>query len=77
MRCVNTLAHWFFKQSNDIYGGTPPRLDDIKIEPESVNFFVYLMIFHRTELTHKTKFNRILADTVLIFHDAFLGIIGH
>ena len=29
-RCGNTLAHWFFKQSDEIYGGIPPSLDDIK-----------------------------------------------
>ena len=33
MRCGKTLAYCLFKQSNEIYGGTPPSLDDIKIEP--------------------------------------------
>ena len=42
-----------------------------------MNLFVDLIFFHIIELTHKTKFKRILADTVLIFHDAFLGIIGN
>ena len=37
MRCGKTLAHWFFKQSNEFYGGTPPSLNDIKTEPELVN----------------------------------------
>ena len=35
------------------------------------------LFFHRTQLTYKTKFKRILATTVLIFHEAFLGIIGN
>ena len=30
MRCGKTLAHWLFKQLNEIYGGTPPSLDNIK-----------------------------------------------
>ena len=77
MRCGNTLAHWFFKQSNDIYGGTPPSLDDIKTEPELVNCFVDLLFLYRTNITHKTKFKLILDATVLIFHDEFLGIVGN
>ena len=35
------------------------------------------MFVHRTQLTHKTKFKRILAAPVLIFHDVFIGIIGN
>ena len=45
MRCGKTLAHWFFKQSNAIYGGTPPSLDDIKTEPELVKLFVDALFF--------------------------------
>ena len=77
MICGNNISHWFFKQSNGIYGGTPPSLDDIKTEPYLVNFFFECLFFHRTQLTQKTKFKRILAATVLIFHDGFLGIIGN
>ena len=40
MRCGKTLAHWLFKQSDEIYGGTPPSLDDIKTEPELVSFHI-------------------------------------
>ena len=30
MKCVNTLAHCFYKVSIEIYGGVPPTLDDIQ-----------------------------------------------
>ena len=69
MRCGNTLAHCFFKQSNDIYRGVSPTIDNIKTEPDLVNLFFDLLFVHRTQLTHKTNFKRILADTVLIFHE--------
>ena len=77
MRCGKTLAHWFFKQSNEIYGGTPSSLNDIKTEPWLVNLFVDSLFVHRTHITHKTKFKRILAATVLIFHGSFLEIVGN
>ena len=72
-----TLDHWFFKKSNDIYGCVHPNLDNLKIEPDLVNFSVDLMFVYRTQLTHKTNFKRILAATVLIFHYNFFGIIGN
>ena len=37
MRYVHTPDHWFFNQSNEIYGGVPPTLDNIKIVPDLVN----------------------------------------
>ena len=40
MRCGKILSHWFFNQSNEIYGGTPPTLDNIKTEPDLANLFV-------------------------------------
>ena len=76
-RCGKTLAHWFFKQSNEIYGGTPPSLDNIKTEPESVRLFVNALFVHRTHISHKTKFKSILAATVLRFHGSFLEVIGN
>ena len=42
-----------------------------------MNLFVDILFVHRTQLTHKTKFKRILAATDLNFHDAFHGIIGN
>ena len=77
MRCGKTLAHWLFKQLNEIYGGTPPSLDGIKTEPESVKLFVNALFVHRTRITHKTKFKNILAATVLRFHGSFLEVIGN
>ena len=77
MRCGKTLYHWFFKPSNEICGGTPTSLDDIKIEPELEILFVDLLFVHRTQITHKTKFKLILAATVLIFHGSFLEIISN
>ena len=76
MRCGKTLAHWFFKKSNEIYGGTPPSLDDLKTEPEMVNLFVDSLFFHRTYITLKTKCKRTLDATVLRFYETFPGIIG-
>ena len=76
MRCGNSLDHWFFKQSNVIYGGVPPTLEDIITEPNLVIFLLICCFFKRTQLTHTKKLS-VLAATVLIFHDAFLGIIGN
>ena len=76
-RCGNTLAHCFFKLANEIYGGTPTSLDNIKIEPEFAILFVDLLFVQRTHITHKTKFKLLLADTILIFHGSFLEIIGN
>ena len=77
MRCGKTLAHWLFKQSNEIYGGTPPSLDDIKTEPELVNLIVDALFVHRTHIMDKTEFKRILAATVLRFHGSFFEVIGN
>ena len=55
--------------------GVPLTLDNIKTEPDLVNFFVDFLFVYRTQLTHKTKLKRILAATVLRFHEAFLGMI--
>ena len=40
MRCGKTLSHWFFKQSNEVYGGISPNLDNKKTEPDLVNLFL-------------------------------------
>ena len=77
MRFGKTVAQWFFKQSNEIHGGVPPTLDNIKTEADLVTLFVDILFFHRTQLTHKTKCKYIIAVTVLRFHDAFLGILGY
>ena len=42
-----------------------------------MHLFVDILFFHRTQLTHKTKFKRILDATVMIFNDKFLEIIGN
>ena len=55
------LSYWLFKQSNEIYRGVPTTLDDIKTAPDLVICFVNYLSFHRTQLTHKTNFNHILA----------------
>ena len=36
-----------------------------------------MLFVHRTQLTYKTKCKRIIAATVLRFHEAFLEIIGN
>ena len=72
-----TVAHWFFKQSNEIHRGVPPTLDNKKRESDLVNLFLDLLFVYRTQLTHKTKFKRILADTVVRFHDAIFIIIDN
>ena len=77
MRREKTLFHCFFKKTNGIYLGATPTLDNKKTEPDLVNFSVDSLFFHITQLTYKTKFKRILAAVVLIFHDVFIGIIGN
>ena len=72
MRRRKTLAHWLFKQSDEIYGGTPPSIDNIKTEPKSVKFFVNALFVHRTHISQNTKFKNILAATVLRFHGSFI-----
>ena len=72
-----TVAHWFFKQSNEIHGGVSPTFDNIKTEANLVTLIVDILFVHRTQLTHKTKFMHIIAATVLRFYDAFLGIFGY
>ena len=74
---VKTLSHWFFKVSNDIYGGVPPTLDGIKTEHEKVKLFLYSLSFNKTGIMHNTKLQRIIISYILIFHEAFLGIIGN
>ena len=74
MRCGKTLAHWLFKHSDEIYGGTPPSLDDIKTEPKLVKLFVDALFVHRTHIRQNTKFNNILAATVLRFHGSFIEV---
>ena len=59
MRCEKTLAHWFFKQSNEIYGEYLQPLT-IKNRTWFCDFFVHLLFVHRTQLKHKNKFKRIL-----------------
>ena len=75
MRRGKTIDHCFFKKSNDIHGGVPKTLDDIKTEPDLVNFFVDDLFVYKTQLTHKTKFKRILAAKILRFHDEFLELL--
>ena len=55
---------------------TPPSLDDIKTEPESVKLFVNALFVHRTHIRQNTKFKNILAATVLRFHGSFIEVIG-
>ena len=40
-----------------------------------MNLFVNALFVHRTHISHKTKFKRILATNVLRFHGSFLEII--
>ena len=55
---------------------TPPSLDNIKTEPESVKLFVNALFVHRTHIRQNTKFKNILAATVLRFHGSFIEVIG-
>ena len=58
-------------------GAPPPSFDNIKTESKLVNLFVDALFVHRTHITHKTKFKRIIDATVLRFHGSFLEIIGN
>ena len=77
MRCGNTLSHWVFKISNDIYWGVPPTLENKQTEPDKVKLFVNYMFLHKTGILQNTKLKRIYATSVLLFHESFLGIIGN
>ena len=70
-------SHCFFKVSSEIYGSVPPTLDDIQTEYEKVKLFVNSTFIHNTGIQNNTQLKRILAASFLIFHDAFLGIIGN
>ena len=39
--------------------------------------FLNALFVHRTHISHKTKFKRILAATVLRFHGSFLEVFGN
>ena len=56
---------------------TPPSLDDIKTEPESVKLFVNALFVHRTHISQNTMFKNILAAIVLRFHGSFIEVIGN
>ena len=75
MWCEKALANWFYKVFSDIHGSFTQTLDDIWTEYEKVQLFVNSRFIHNTGIQHSTKLKRILAASVLIFHDAFLGII--
>ena len=77
MRYGKTLVHWFFKISNEIYGVFPPTLDDIQTEPKNLKLFVDSIFVQKTRITHTTKLKRIIADSIMIFHQAFSSIIGN
>ena len=77
MICGKNLAHWFYKVYIDIYGGVPPTPDDIRTESQMVHLFLDSLFVHNTGIQYKTKFNHILAASVLQFYDAFPGIIGN
>ena len=77
MRCGKTPAHWFLKMSSEIYGGLPTTLDDNLTDSDKATLFVNYIFVHNTGIQNNKRFKRILAAYILIFHDAFIGIIGN
>ena len=61
--------------SSEIYVGVTPTLYDIQTESEKIKLFVNSIFVHNTGIQHNTNLKRILAASVLRFHDEFLGII--
>ena len=58
--------------------GTPPQVLTIsKQNPNRWNFLLMHYFFHRTHISHKTRFKSILVATVLGFHGSFLEVIGN
>ena len=76
MRYGQNIDQWFFKQSNEIYGGIPPTLDNIKTEPELVNFFVDSMFFHRHKSHKKQSLRVFLLPMFLDFMMHLLELLG-
>ena len=74
-RCGKTLAHCFYNISSEIYDSIPPTLDDIQTESEKVQLFVNYLLVQNTGIHNNTELNHILAASILIFNDEFLGII--
>ena len=50
MRYGKTLAHCFYKVSNEIYGGIPPTLDYTRTESHMVHLFADSLFVHNTGL---------------------------
>ena len=63
-----TLVQWFFKVSIEIYGGDPPTLDNIEIEPEKVRLFFNYLFVQKTGIMGNKKFRRIIDASVMTFH---------
>ena len=64
-------------KSNYIYGGVPPTLYDIKTEADLKHSFDKSLNVHKTKITRKQKFKRILAAYILRFKEAIFGIMGN
>ena len=74
-RFGNTLFHWLFKQSNEIYGGNPPKSWRYQNRTWIGEFDCWCTLCPQN--AHYGQFKRILAATVLRFHGSFLEVIGN
>ena len=67
----------FLQAINDIYWIFPLTLDNIQIEPDKVKYFVDSLFSQKTGIMHNTNLKHLLAASVMIFHESFIGIIGN
>ena len=68
-----TGSSWF----QTVFIGCPSNPWQYKTQPDKVNLFVGSLVFHKTGIMHNIKLNRILAASVISFHETFSGIIGN
>ena len=76
-RYGKALDHQFYKASSDIYGSVNQTLDGIQTESDKVQLFVNSLFIIDTGIHHNKKLKRILSESGLRFHHAFICIIGN
>ena len=53
----------------------PPTLEDLKTEPDKLKFFADSLIVNKSDIIHNTKLKRVIAASVLSYHQTLSAII--